>query len=33
MGVRGEGHTAAAVLPGKKPGTHFIGVCMGARAV
>ena len=32
MGVGGQRHAPAALPPGKKPGTHCIGVWMGPRA-
>jgi hypothetical protein len=31
MGVGGQLHTQAALPPGKKPGTHCTGDCMGPR--
>ena len=32
MGVGGQRHAQAALLPGKKPGTHCIGDSVGPRA-
>jgi hypothetical protein len=32
MGVRGQRHTPALLLPGKRPGTHFTGDRVGPRA-
>jgi len=32
MGVNGQRHAAANLAPGKIPGTHFIGGCVGTRA-
>ena len=29
MGVGGQRHTPAALLPGKRPGTHFTGGWVG----
>jgi len=31
MGMGGERHTLAALLLGKRPGTHFIGGRVGPR--
>ena len=31
MGVGGQRHAAAALLPGKRPGTHCIGSWVGPR--
>ena len=31
MGVGGQGHAPAALLPGKRPGTHCIGEWVGHR--
>jgi hypothetical protein len=31
-GVGGQRHAPAALPPGKRPGTHFIGGWMGPRA-
>jgi hypothetical protein len=28
----GQLHTLASLLPGKEPGTHYVGGCMGPRA-
>jgi hypothetical protein len=33
MGVGGQRHAPAALPPGKRPGTHFIGGWVGPRAV
>jgi hypothetical protein len=33
MGVGGQRHAPATLLPGKKPGTHFIGGWVGLRPV
>jgi len=32
MGVDGRRHAPAALFPGKRPGTHFIGGWVGPRA-
>ena len=32
MGVGGQRHAPAAVPPGKGPGTHCVGGCVGPRA-
>jgi hypothetical protein len=32
MGVGGQLHTPDALLPGNRPGTHFIGGWVGPRA-
>jgi hypothetical protein len=32
MGVGGQCHASAALPPGKVPGTHCIGCCIGPRA-
>ena len=32
MGVGGQHHAAAALSPGKRPGTHCIGGWVGPRA-
>jgi hypothetical protein len=32
MGVGGQLHAPAALLPGNRPGTHCIGGWMGPRA-
>jgi len=32
MGMGGQRHAPAALLPGKRPGTHFTGGWMGPRA-
>ena len=32
MRVVGQHHAPAALSPGKKPCTHFIGECVGPRA-
>ena len=32
MGVAGQRHALAALLPGKRPGTHCIGGWVGPRA-
>ena len=32
MGVGGQLHAPAALPPGKRPGTHFIGGWVGPRA-
>jgi hypothetical protein len=31
MGVGGQRHAPAALYPGKRPGTHFIGGCVRSR--
>ena len=33
MGVGGQRHAPAALTPGKRPSTHYIGDCVGYRAV
>ena len=32
MGLGGQRHTPAALPPGKRRGTHFIGGCVGPKA-
>jgi hypothetical protein len=32
MKVGGQRHAPTALPPGKRPGTHFIGGCVGPRA-
>jgi len=32
MGVGGQRHAPAALPPGKRPGSHFTGGCVGPRA-
>jgi hypothetical protein len=32
MGVGGQRHAPAILPPGKRPGIHFIGGCVGSRA-
>jgi len=32
MGVGGQRHAPAALPPGKRPGTHFVGSWVGTRA-
>jgi len=32
MGVRGQGHVSAALLPGRRPGTYCTGDWVGPRA-
>jgi len=31
MGVGGQRHAPAGLLPGKRPGTHCTGGCVGPR--
>ena len=31
MGVDGQRHAPAALLPGKRRGTHYTGGCVGLR--
>ena len=33
MGVGGQRHTPAALPPGKRPGTHWIGGCVGPQGL
>jgi len=32
-GVSSQGHAPAALLPGKRPDTHYRGGCVGRRTV
>jgi hypothetical protein len=32
MWVGGQRHSRAALPPGKRPGTHYVGCCVGPRA-